>query len=312
MAQVAAFLGPLCALGSSITWALAASVYTQAAGRVGAIRTNFLRALIVVPLFLVSTLLVCGPRAFVMIPPAQVGWLALSMLCSYSLGDLVFYLSALRIGTPPALAIASIYPLWAAISGALTLGEALSLERIVGTLFCIAGVVWLVLQQRTAREMPTDQEEKGLPGRVLVGVGLALLTSVFWAGNTYAIRQGGVGQPFLLVNTLRYFMSVGTLGIGLVLHQAATKPRKGLASKDQDASVLPLRFFVIVIVEAFFGSSIFVYALSHTALSVAAPLSSLAPLFAVPIGLLLGTESLNARRLSAIVLTVLGVVLLMR
>ncbi len=72
------------------------------------------------------------------------------------------------------------------------------------------------------------------------------------------------------------------------------------------------RFVITVLIEAFGGSSIFVYGLSHSELSVAAPLTALAPLFAVPIGLLLRTETLNPRRLAAILITVAGVVLLVR
>ena len=73
-----------------------------------------------------------------------------------------------------------------------------------------------------------------------------------------------------------------------------------------------MSFLITAVIEAYGGSSIFVYGLSHSELSVGAPLSSLAPLFAVPIGLLLGTERLSVRRLAAIVLTVAGVVLLVR
>jgi drug/metabolite transporter (DMT)-like permease len=62
--------------------------------------------------------------------------------------------------------------------------------------------------------------------------------------------------------------------------------------------------------EAFLGSSIFVYAMTHTDLSIATPLAALSPLFSVPIGLLLGTETLDVRRLLAIIVTVAGVICL--
>jgi drug/metabolite transporter (DMT)-like permease len=89
----------------------------------------------------------------------------------------------------------------------------------------------------------------------------------------------------------------------------ARKPQSG--SGKLLCSKKALRpFLLTAVIEAFFGSSIFVYAMSHGDLSVAAPLSSLAPLFAVPIGLLLRTERINIRRLLAIMLTVAGVILL--
>ena len=53
-------LGPLCALGSSLTWALGSSVYARQAGRVGAMEVNFSRAAIASPLFFVVAMLSGG------------------------------------------------------------------------------------------------------------------------------------------------------------------------------------------------------------------------------------------------------------
>lgn len=314
--DVDGILGPLCALGSSITWAFASAVYAQTAGRIGALKTNLLRSLLVVPLFLISAALVHGAGSFAQVASWRLGWLGLSALCSYGVGDLLFYLAALRLGTPTALAIASIYPIWATVGGALTLGESVGPARAAGTLLCILGVVWLVLQQGGRHVGPEKAggEAGGEPGAQAggrpwrSGLVLALLTSVCWAGNTYSIRRGAIGLPFLVANAVRYLIAVGFLGTGYFLGRR----RNGAKAAARPAGTLPRSFLITAVIEAYGGSSIFVYGLSHSELSVGAPLSSLAPLFAVPIGLLLGTERLSVRRLAAIVLTVAGVVLLVR
>ncbi len=303
----AAFLGPLCAIGSSFTWAFATAIYTQTAGRLGALKTNLLRSLIVFPLFALCAGIFTGWQGFLAVAPWQLGWLMLSTLCSYALGDTVFYMAALRLGPPTALSIAAIYPLWSMLAGTLTLGEKPSAARILGTLLCISGVVWLVLQQRE-KQQPSEIRRKWISG-----LALGLLTSFFWAGNTYALRRGAVGESFLVVNALRYLLAILVLG-GLQQFARLTKRRSAPSRVDSapaDTSIPP-RFVLTVVFEAFFGSSIFVYAISHTDLSVAAPLCSLAPLFAVPIGLYLGTDRLHPRRLMAIVVTVCGVILLVR
>lgn len=310
--DVDGILGPLCALGSSITWAFASAVYAQTAGRIGALKTNLLRSLLVVPLFLISATLIHGPGSFAQVASWRLGWLGLSALCSYGVGDLLFYLAALRLGTPTALAIASIYPIWATVGGALTLGESVGPARASGTLLCILGVVWLVLQQGGRHVSPEKSpgqdggQAGGRPWRS--GLVLALLTSVCWAGNAYSIRRGAIGLPFLVANAVRYLIAVGFLGTGYFLGRR----RSGAKAAASPAGTLPRSFLITAVIEAYGGSSIFVYGLSHSELSVGAPLSSLAPLFAVPIGLLLGTERLSVRRLAAIVLTVAGVVLLVR
>lgn len=295
------FLGPLCALGSSITWAIAASIYTRTAGQIGAMRTNLCRALLVFPLFMVCAAIFFGPRSL-LIPTDKLGWLVMSTVCSYALGDLLFYLAALRIGIPTALAIGSIYPVWAAASGVLFLGEVVGPSRLVGTACCIFGVVWLVLQQRDAKESNPSRPRPWLSGLLL-----ALATSFLWAGNAYAIRRGGAGLPFLAVNAARYFMAMVGLGLIVLVHW-----RREASRGKPTPMTISKGFLLMVLVEAFGGSSIFVYGLSHSDLSVAAPLSSLAPLFSVPIGLVVGTETLNLRRLTAIIITVTGVILLVR
>ena len=303
----ATWLGPLCALCSSLTWAYGSAIYTREAGRVGPAEVNLTRALLVVPLFALATLVTVGPQALGLLRGSSLGWLSLSMLCSYGLGDLVFYLTALRLGTPTGLAISSVFPVWSALLGALTLGERIGVGRWLGIAFCIGGVAWLVLLQ-----VPTG-ERAPARGRALAGgVALAVLTSLLWAGNAYSIRRGAAQLPMFLVNTFRYFMAVLVLSCTWLLQRrrrpAAAGPPERLLLSGHHLR----RFLSIVLIEAFIGSSIFVYGLSHSDLSVAAPLSSLAPLFAVPIGLYLGTERLHLRRLLAIVLTVSGVALLVR
>lgn len=303
----AAWPGPLCALLSSLTWAYGSAVYTREAGRVGATEVNLTRAALVLPLFALAALATVGPQAAADLRWSNLGWLALSMLCSYGLGDLIFYLTALRLGTPTGLAISSIFPVWSAILGALTLGEHISGLRAAGIAGCIGGVCWLVLLQS-----PGDSPVKTARGRALGGgVALALLTSLLWAGNAYSIRRGAVGLPMFLVNTLRYFLAIPVLLAIWLRHKRLERRRGAVTQERLLLSPRSLqRFIVTVLIEAFIGSSIFVYGLAHSDLSVAAPLSSLAPLFAVPIGLLLGTEKLHLRRLLAIMMTVAGVALL--
>ncbi len=301
------WLGPLCALVSSLTWAYGSAVYTREAGRVGATEVNLTRAVLVLPLFALAALVTVGPQAVGDLRWSNLGWLSLSMLCSYGLGDLIFYLTALRLGTPTGLSISSIFPVWSALLGALTLGEKISGGRAAGIACCIGGVCWLVRLQA-----PEDAPKKTLRGRELAtGVALALLTSLLWAGNAYSIRRGAVGLPMFLVNTFRYFMAVPVL-LAMWLRHKWLARRRGAVTQQRLLLSRPhlRRFIVTVLIEAFVGSSIFVYGLAHSDLSVAAPLSSLAPLFAVPIGIFLGTEKLHLRRLLAIIITVAGVVLL--
>ena len=299
-------LGPLCALGSSLTWALGSSVYARQAGRVGAMEVNFSRAAIASPLFFVAAMLSGGLASIGALNLHSAGWLSLSVVCSYGLGDMLFYHAAMRLGTPTALAIASIYPLWATLFGALTLGEHVGGQRLLGTMLCVAGVVWLVFLQAAAKGDSADAQPER---HRLTGLLLALLTSLMWAGNTYSVRRGGIGLTPFVVNGFRYLLASTVLGslwlIRRLKHPPGPNEPQLFCSKPD-----LLRFVPAVITEAFIGSSIFVYAMTHTDLSIATPLAAMSPLFAVPVGILLGGEPLDVRRLLAIIVTVAGVVCL--
>lgn len=293
----ALLLGPLGALGSSLTWAIGSAVYTRRARTHSAVEVNLSRAAVVTPLFLCAAYLTLGPQILAGFTPIRLSWLALSTVCSYGLGDLLFYLSALRLGTATALAIASVYPVWAAVLGALSLGETLTAARLGGIALCTGGVAWLVLLSRES-----DPHRPRAPG---TGLFLALLTSLLWAGNTYSIRRGATGLPMLAANCFRFGLALAGL---LLARTLLPGPKTRLLRRGPEAA----GFALAAVVEGFLGSSMFVYGLSHTDLAIAAPLSSLAPLFAVPVGLCLGTERLSLQRLCAILTTVGGVVLLVR
>jgi drug/metabolite transporter (DMT)-like permease len=194
-----------------------------------------------------------------------------------------------------ALAIASTYPLWAALKGTLIDGERFGPGRALGTLLCVGGVAAIIKTGRAAAE----PEQPG-DGRAL-GVPLALATSVLWAGNTIGIKAGSVGLPFYTVNAMRYGFALAILG-GLVLlgrAPGATRPARGWA-----------RLVPAIVIDCLVGSACFIYGLTHTDLAVGATLSSLAPLLALPFAVWLGAERLTFAKLAAVIVTVGGIVLL--
>lgn len=333
---LSAVFGPAAALGSAFTWAFASVIYTQAAKSLGPPSANLLRSLTVLPIYALLALALHGPSAFVHVQPGVLGWLTLSTICSFALGDLVFYMAAIRLGTPTALAIAAVYPVWATLAGAVALGETLTRTRILGLLCCVAGVVWLIISQRSVAERsrsgpPSDADRSLVHGsgdgvsdshkmsaagrsstrrartrRYAVGLLLSLLTSLMWAGNSYALRQAGTQMPFLVVNALRF--SLASIALYIVFRAQGGDSLRTCAGRLGAAR----RFYVTVLIEALGGSSLFVYALSSTDLSIAAPLCSLAPLFAVPIGVVMRTDRLSGNRVLAICVTMAGVIALLR
>ncbi len=288
-------LGALAALGSSFTWAYASARYTTSSRTVGSVRVNLVRALVAAPIYVVVASLLHGRAATAPMTGASVGWLATSVLCSYGFADILFFSSARSLGISTALAIASVYPLWSALAGALLGGEPFGVARLVGVLLCIGGIVALVrLQSRTLEKSE---------GSALVGLIFALLTSLLWAGNTYTVKRGSVGLDVWQANAVRYTVAILVLLPNALLQRSkipwSTAPTGGW-----------LRLGPPILADCILGSVLFVYGLSNADLSVAATLSSLAPLVSVPVAIALGAERWSLARALAIAVTVGGALLL--
>ncbi|MCS7155454.1 MAG: DMT family transporter [Bacteroidota bacterium] len=275
------WLGPTSAFLSSVTWALGTAAYGRLIRRYSGYAINTSRALVALPLFALTVLAAGVWTDWGKLDGGRLGWLVVSMIASYGLGDVFFFWSTRTLGVPGALAIASTYPIWTALGG-WALGEApLSGLQWAGLLLVVGGMGLVILYG------PQEVFESGGPiprfaGRRSVGLGLAFAASLLWALNNVAIDQGGTGLSTPAVNTVRMLLALGICPLMAAWLMPGT-PR-----------ALPFtvlrRYFWVMALEAYGGATFFVYGLVHAPLAVAATLSSLSPVLAVPIAWIMGLE----------------------
>jgi drug/metabolite transporter (DMT)-like permease len=291
---MSAYLGALAAFTASVTWAFASTQYAAVAKAHGGARVALARGVAASALWLTWLAATDGLGSLAQIDLPRALVLLGSILCSYVLGDRVFFVAAARIGVSSALAIATIYPLWAALFGTFVRGEALGARRSCGIVCCLAGVS-AVLWLSRSRE-PTERRA------VWSGAALALSTSLFWAGNAVFLKQGTDGLTIYQANGFRYALGALLLAVMLPFTRGP-------------ADELPTRDFLRqlrapLILDTGLGSLCFVYGIAHTDLALGATLSSLSPLVALPIAVALGSERVTAGKVGAVCLTLFGVVLL--
>jgi drug/metabolite transporter (DMT)-like permease len=286
---MSAYLGALAAFTASITWAFASTRYSAVAKTHGAVPVGIARAIMASVLWLTLLLFTDGIGSLRVIGWQQALALIGSIVCSYALGDRVFFAASAQIGVPSALAIATIYPLWAALFGTFVRHEPLGPRRILGIACCLAGVsavLWMSRGPERARSL-------------WLGGVLALLTSLFWAGNAILLKQSTDGLSVYQANGFRY-----TFGVLLLLAQL----RPGQAKVAPLSLLRELRMPLLV--DTGIGSMCFVYGISHTDLALGATLSSLSPLVALPVAVWMRTEHVTMGKAAAVCLTLGGVILL--
>lgn len=297
------WLGPLCAFGSSVTWTLGSAAYARLAERHGAFAVNFARASIALPLFVIAAFVVegswtAGLAAYGELGSTQIGWLGISMFSSYAFGDAVFLWSCQAIGIPAALAIASAYPLWTALAGMFFRGEWLRFAQWMGLFITVAGVAVVILSGARASSLTGELH------RFRKGALLATLTSLFWALNSYAVAEGARGLSTPVGNTVRMMYAIGLIWI----------MKRVFASRASLRLPVPelRRWAPLIALEAFGGSFLFMYGLSHSSLAIAAALSSLSPVLSVPLAWSLRLEPMCWMKATGIVAVVGGIVLLLQ
>jgi DME family drug/metabolite transporter len=300
-------LGAVAAFTASVTWAFASARYAQMSESAGPVRVNLLRALAAAALWSGALALVEGPGALSRVDAAHTLLLAGSIVCSYAIGDSVFYAAATRAGISVALAIATIYPLWAALYGALFRGESFGVLRALGLLACVVGIASLLVQTHRSR----------LPGQqnALLGIALALLTSLFWAGNTVFLKLGAQGLSLYQANAVRFSFGALLLIAQLPFQRRtprAERPPGAVEVREERVGMWQLarRLWLPLLADTGLGSVAFAYGITHTDLALGATLSSLSPLVALPIAAVLGTERVTLGKVIAVSITVGGVVLL--
>lgn len=298
----------MAAFTASVTWAFASTRYAQMAQQAGSVRVNLVRALSAAALWLAALTLLESPGALLAIDRGQALLLAGSIVCSYAVGDSVFYAAATRVGVSVALAVATVYPLWAALYGALARAEPFGPWRVLGVLTCVGGVAALLAQTRSGSHLS--------PRSGASGVGLALLTSLFWAGNAVLLKLGAEGLSLYQANALRFSLGALLLGLQLPLKRRDDAAHAPLAQDATARAALTMgqllrRLWLPLLADTGLGSVAFVYGITHTDLALGATLSSLSPLVALPIAAALGSERVTFGKAAAVTITVAGVVLLL-
>ncbi len=268
---------------------------------------NFMRASLSFPFFLVVALAMGPEGGLGQVTTARAGWLLLSVVGSYVVGDALFLSGATLLGVPVALAIASTYPLWSALAGWLFLGQSVGPPGLAGVVLVVAGVATVVRYRgagtvEAAREEPPAAGLRNAPGHVK-GVLLAGATSLFWALNTFAIARGGADLPVAGVNTFRMGFAVALMPLGRLL-LGGRGPTLLVPLRDMR------RVWPVFLLESVGGTALFVVGLTHAPLAVAAALTSLAPVLSVPFAVLIGKERIGGHVLLGIVVVTAGIVLL--
>jgi len=287
-----ATVGALCALGSAMSWSVTSLMVSALTPGIGSFTINAARTTLTAAIVIGWMLLAGGLDTVLTLSIGSLALLAVSIVLAIPIGDTIFFESAQRLGLGRAMTISMSYPVVAASLAALLLGERLSAPIVVGGLLTLAGLGLIVM----ARVEPPGEPR---PWR---GVVEALLAALAWGVSVVALRVPLDEIDPVSAQAIR-------LPVGAVMLWVTPWALRGVPALLRGGWPLFVRLLALAALTAV-SSVMYGASVKYAGVAVASVLSSTAPLFAVPLGIVFLNERLPALALLGAVVTVAGIVVL--
>ena len=292
-----AYLGELAALGAVTCWTLNAVVFESAGKSVGSLVLNYFRLILAFCLLSVAAFLTRG-LAFPVDATAHAwGWLLISGLFGFVLGDLFLFQAYVEVGSRVALLVMSASPPITALLSFLLLGERISSFSLLGILVTMVGIGLVILSRSPKQEVALSRPIKGLffAGLGALGQALGLVASKMGMGsyNVFAATQ------------IRIIAAV----VGLTLIVARGGKWGELAAALKQKVVLG-QIALGAVLGPFVGVSLSLLAVQHTATGVVSSITSISPVLIIPFSIFVFKEKVLFREVLGAALSILGVVIL--
>jgi drug/metabolite transporter (DMT)-like permease len=287
-------LGGLYAVLCALSWAVIGMLVRSLAHTFNSVSLNAVRSTLGGVLILAWVLSTGGLTGLTAMSWRAFVLLAISVLLAVWLGDTVFFESTRDLGLARAMTVSMSYPLVAALLAAFFLNEPLTPRLAVGSVLTLGGVVLTVVGE--TRSTAAARE------RFWIGIGAATLASVAWAASVVALKPALAEVDAIQAQAVR-------LPVAAVLLWMTPWSWGGLMALKRQSPHARWRLLALGGLTAV-SSILFVAGVQHAGVAVAAVLSSTAPIFAIPLGLLFLNERVPAVAAVGATVTVLGIALL--
>jgi drug/metabolite transporter (DMT)-like permease len=283
--------GAACALGAALAWSITSLLARTLMPHYGSVTINAVRSGIAGALLIGCVMVVDGPGVLTAMSGRAFLILAVSIVAAIGIGDSVFFESTRAIGLGRAMTIATTYPIGAALMAVVLYGERITPPIAAGTLLTLGGVALIVGVRSEAR-----------PERLWFGVWTAVVASVAWAVSAVLMKTPLQEIEPLTAQAIRLPLASALLWL--------TPWTRGAAAALRQGGQGPLLRIGALSVITAASSVLFVASLKYAGVAVGSVLSSTAPLFALPLGVMFLGERVSVWTVLGALVAVAGIVVL--
>jgi drug/metabolite transporter (DMT)-like permease len=300
------YIGELAAIGTSLCYAFGSTFFTFATRDLGVQRINRLR-LVIALLFVVGMhALLVGRWLPAELPPAQLTLLVASGIIGLVIGDACLFQAFVMIGPRLSMLMMALAPVFATIMARIFLPEeaALPLIKLAGIVLAVAGIALVVTERRGdaesgAQHVTGRQYWIGLLFGIVASLGQA-------AGSVLAKSVMDTGfEPIsaLLIRLAAATVLIWVLAVG---QRQVMNTLRGLRMKG----ITAVQLLTGVMTGPVIGVWLTLIALQRTSTGVASTLTSLAPIFLIPVSAIVFKERVTWQAVMGTLVAFGGTVLL--
>ena len=288
-------LGSVIGLIGAALYGLSVVAYRSQADGIRPVAISSIKMFVALPFMVIMTILLPGLGSAIL-PLTTILLLSISVIFGAVIGDTIYLWSQERIGVSYAFPIAMSFPIITFFLTVGFLGEPLILSRLAGAIIAVIGIILISNEQNRNEkesETPTKLDTLGILG--------AIVTALLYATGTTVLQVGIEGVDPIGGNLIR-----------IIVGSIAFVPMVAVARVG--GMTLPTRKATIrVVIAGFFGMAVgslfYVAAVAMVGAAIMSVIASTAPLFAIPVSVLILKEKVTSIAGIGILATIVGVVL---
>jgi drug/metabolite transporter (DMT)-like permease len=293
------YIGEIAGVMTSFFYAVNAVVITKATRQTGSVITNRMRvAFGFLYLVIINLLLFRQPLPFDSGSDRWV-WLSLSGVIGLALGDTFLFQSYILVGARIGALLLSLSTVFGVLEAWLIFGETLRMGQILGIALALAGIIWVVVERDNGKDQGAHH--------VIPGITFGILSAICNATGFVLSRQGMAGNfsPFQ-ANGIRMLAALLVLILIMVFQKQTGQTFQVLQKNNSALRLLALAALIGPVL----GVSSSLLAVQHTEVGVASVLTSLPPVFMLPISYFFFKERLSWQAIAGTMLAMIGVTIL--
>ena len=303
-----AYIGELISIGVAFSWTATALLSEYGSKRLGNLTLNVLRMALALVFSLVLFGVVTGSPLPTAVPLDACGWMLLSGLVGYVIGDFCLFQCYIIIGSRYGQLFMTLAPLSAALMAWVTLGQQMTAMSIVAMLVTLLGIAISVLgrgeHHKVSLKLPLHGVLYAIGAAMCQGIGLVLSKIGMDHYNLTALAETGVPEWMIPFSANFYRCVAGIIGFTLLLYvregiaplRDALHDRKGLTVATATTVFGP-----------FVGVGFSLMAVQFTAAGIASTLMAMTPIIILLPSYWLFHEKITWRAFLGAVISVVGV-----